>query len=98
LPNTWAHKTQEVSKRGIPDILACMCGVFVALELKDENAKPQTHEALQDHILKEIAQCGGVSAKVTQKTWPPTFKFLSTIAHQQAVHDAVDKAHDDGRH
>jgi hypothetical protein len=47
LPKTYARKIQQVSRRGIPDILACVNGNFVALELKrDAKLKP---DALQEY-------------------------------------------------
>lgn len=46
----------EYTKAGIPDLLCCVNGNFVAIELKAENGK--TSE-LQDHQLSEINNAGG---------------------------------------
>jgi hypothetical protein len=62
LPQVWAVKVQQVGLRGTPDILACVRGQFVALELKrDAKAKIDT---LQVHNLRQIATAGGFAAVV----------------------------------
>lgn len=59
LPNVWFEKVQQVGKRGTPDILACVNGRFVAIELK-KDAKAKV-DRLQEHKLNLIAQSGGMS-------------------------------------
>lgn len=44
------------TKSGIPDILACANGHFLAIEVKAENGKPS---ALQLHHVEKIKQSGG---------------------------------------
>lgn len=44
------------TKSGIPDILACCNGHFLAIEVKAENGKPS---ALQLHHVEKIKQSGG---------------------------------------
>jgi len=46
------------TKSGIPDILACVHGYFVAIEVKAQNG---TVKALQEHHLTEIRIAGGFS-------------------------------------
>ena len=46
------------TKSGIPDILACVNGYFVAIEVKAQNG---TVKALQEHHLTEIRIAGGFS-------------------------------------
>lgn len=59
IPNIWCEKIQQVGKRGTPDILACVNGKFVAIELKkDDKSLP---DKLQQHKLKKIVKAGGVS-------------------------------------
>lgn len=50
----WAGATY--TKNGIPDILACVCGCFIAIEVKAPNGKPSP---LQIHNLKMINNAGG---------------------------------------
>ena len=47
------------SKVGTPDIIACVNGKFVALEVKAENGKPSE---LQLYHLKQITSSGGFGA------------------------------------
>jgi hypothetical protein len=44
-------------KSGIPDILCCIKGKFIALELKAENGKAS---ALQKYNIDKINKCGGL--------------------------------------
>lgn len=44
------------TKSGIPDILACVNGHFLAIEVKSEVGKPS---ALQLHHIEKIKQAGG---------------------------------------
>ena len=46
------------SKVGTPDILACVNGQFVAVEVKAENGKPSE---LQLHHIEQIRKAGGVA-------------------------------------
>jgi len=57
LPNTWFVKIQQAAVHGTPDILACVNGVFVALELKrSENA---SRTKLQQHVGQLVLGAGG---------------------------------------
>lgn len=83
LPCSWFCKIQQRSIRGTPDILGTVCGFFVAIELKDKDARPDpSREKLQDHKLEEIAAAGGIAAKVTQDTWPEVFAQLRKVVEQ----------------
>lgn len=48
----------QFTKAGVPDILACVAGVFVGVELKTEIGKVSE---LQKYNLKKITDSGGVS-------------------------------------
>lgn len=58
LPKTWFFKywAGPYSKAGIPDIIACVNGKFVAIEVKAENGKPS---ALQVRNIELIRASGG---------------------------------------
>lgn len=79
LGKCWNLKTNEKFMRGIPDILACINGRFVALELKDRGAKPQDHEPLQRHTIGLIIDAGGIGHTVNQDTWPEVFETLKLL-------------------
>lgn len=78
LPNTWAHKTQEVAKRGVPDFLVCVNGVFLALELKTETG---TLDPLQEYKLKKIQEANGIAIVATPKNWAWVFRELLDISN-----------------
>lgn len=67
IPGVWAEKIQQVSIKGTPDILACVCGIFFAIELKTDSGKL---EKLQEHKLRLIAKAGGGAMVATPSTWP----------------------------
>lgn len=62
VPQVWCCKVQQVSIKGTPDILMCIAGVFVALELKTDTG---VLSELQKHNLKLINSCGGFGIVLT---------------------------------
>lgn len=60
LPKTWFFKywAGPMSKAGIPDIIACVGGTFVAIEVKGPNGRPSE---LQKRNIRLINECGGIS-------------------------------------
>ena len=74
----WAEKIQQVGKVGTPDILACLKGRFIALELKSTEAEvPSRAQILK---LRKIKKAGGISLLVTPENWPSLRKELAMIA------------------
>ena len=63
-PRCFAWKTHGgmYGTAGIPDIIACMGGRFVALEVKQPGGKPTR---LQEITLGKIREAGGIAAVVT---------------------------------
>lgn len=47
----------RMTRTGVPDILACVNGHFVAIEVKAQNGKPSE---LQVYNIKKIREAGGV--------------------------------------
>lgn len=67
LRHAWFFKSQEVSIRGIPDMIICLGGRFVAIELKrDFRAKA---DALQRYNLNRIAEAGGRAIVASPESW-----------------------------
>lgn len=62
IPEIFFFKTQEVSVRGIPDVLICYRGMFYAWELKVNKNKATE---LQQHVLNNITKAGGIARVVT---------------------------------
>lgn len=55
-PNCWVVKTITSNKKGTPDILACIKGAFVAIEVKRPGGRVTR---LQHYQLDRIQECGG---------------------------------------
>ena len=60
------------TQAGVPDILACVNGHFVAIEVKAENGATSY---LQDHNVAKIKEAGGVAVVVK----PSDFEKLKTL-------------------
>lgn len=82
LKNCWHEKIQQRSIRGTPDILVCLCGLFIALELK----KDSPLEKLQKRKIHYITEAGGLGVVVTPVNWPCVFAMLQRIDAQGRKH------------
>lgn len=73
IPDLWFVKIQMVSVRGIPDLLICHKGRFIAFELKvgDNDLDP-----LQDRILTRINKAGGIALELTPDNYKEVFDEL----------------------
>ena len=76
LQNCYSVKTQELARRGVPDILACIGGKFVAIELKKEDGRV---EPLQAHTLDKIIQSGGMGFVARPSTWQQQLEMLRRL-------------------
>lgn len=61
---------------GIPDIIACVRGHFVALEVKSSTGKTSK---LQDYNLKKINDSGGVALVVNPENWEEVKTYLGNL-------------------
>lgn len=57
----WKEHGGMYGTAGIPDIICCYCGKFVAFEVKTEKGKTT---ALQDSVINKIQKCGGKAVVV----------------------------------
>lgn len=57
-------QAQYISRRGIPDLIACVDGVFVGIEVKMEHGKLT---ALQKHEISCINKAGGTALTIYGK-------------------------------
>ncbi len=73
LESCYVLKTSERARRGVPDLLICLKGEFIAIELKREGAKP---DPLQLHVLKKIAAAHGTSFVAYPSSWDSCFQIL----------------------
>ena len=65
----WTVKTIQCNKSGVPDILCCYKGKFLAFEVKrDEYAKMNETSELQQRTIKQIIGAEGVACVVISVT------------------------------
>lgn len=91
LPGIWFFKTNEMSVRGIPDFIICIHGRFLAIELKAENENQTS--ALQDWVLEQIAEAGGMAIVCCPNTFGQVKKILEKL-HEEAAKETrmyIDK-------
>jgi Holliday junction resolvase len=67
----WAGS--QFTKSGIPDILACVNGYFVGIEVKAQNGKPSE---LQLHNVKKIREAGGFAFVLYPSAFNEFKKFI----------------------
>jgi hypothetical protein len=69
------HGSFIMTKKGVPDLICVVNGVFVGLEIKNEKGKP-TEEQIKN--LGEINACGGLGFVVK----PKDFELLQVCLNQ----------------
>jgi len=57
-PSAWLYKSADRWTSGIPDLIICINGKFMAIELKVGKNKPTR---IQQYVLKKIEKAGGQS-------------------------------------
>ena len=72
------------TKAGVPDILACVEGHFVGLELKASKGKATE---IQLHTLKEIDKAGGIAILLYPQDFD-SFKEMVSIMQEKCFTDA----------
>ena len=68
------------SKVGTPDIIACVNGYFVAVEVKAENGKPSD---LQLYHLEQIRKAGGYSVLLYPKDFEDFKNYCENLLTSQ---------------
>lgn len=66
----------RMTKEGIPDILACVNGYFVGIEVKAQNGRPSP---LQMYHCEQIRKAGGFAFIVYPTGWEQLKKFISDL-------------------
>jgi len=61
----WKEHGGIYGTSGIPDIICCYKGRFIAFEVKQPGNKPTI---LQQQVIKDIIRCGGYALKVDSVT------------------------------
>lgn len=79
LQGTWFFKTQEVSLHGIPDLIICIWGLFIAIELK--RGKKERPDNIQSYTLGQIRKkAHGVTYVAFPENWDEIFEELKNMA------------------
>jgi len=71
---------------GIPDIIGCYCGRFVAIEVKIDSNKPTP---LQTHYIEKIREAGGFAEVVTYVNLKRIYRIQNTETTRQGVIECI---------
>lgn len=83
---TWYVKffANRMTKEGIPDILACINGYFVGIEVKAQNGKPSD---LQLYHCEKIRKSGGFAFILYPSGFDNFKKFVRDLKHESFTRD-----------
>jgi Holliday junction resolvase len=68
--------THGYGRSGVPDIIACVNGHFLAIECKAGSNKPT---ALQVREIERIRRCGGVAVVANEENWEMVRDLVRTL-------------------
>jgi hypothetical protein len=86
LPNSYFFVKEAAALRGIPDIIGCCNGLFVALELKRSAAEARKKTGrivLQKHIIGKMSRANGYALIVHPENADEVLEFLTEQAHKK---------------
>lgn len=72
------------TKKGIPDILACVNGHFIGIEVKAQNGRPSE---LQLHNIKKIRDAGGFAMVLYPSGFPKFKEFITELKKDNFTRD-----------
>lgn len=75
LPLSYWYKANDRTTAGIPDIIGCVRGTFVGIELKVTSKVSK----IQDYTIDKINRAGGVSFVMTPDTFEKDFQLLKRL-------------------
>lgn len=73
----------RMTRKGIPDILACVNGYFVAIEVKASNGKPSD---LQIHNVTKINEAGGVAVILYPEGFEDFKRLIERLLNHEKNH------------
>lgn len=74
------------TKSGVPDILACVNGYFVGIEVKAQNGRPSE---LQLHNIRAIKDAGGFAFVLYPSAYEQFTKFINGLFRDGYDRDAM---------
>ena len=85
VPNSFWFVPPTRSRRGIPDIIGCVGGQFVAIELKRSGARPdKKRETLQEWVCNAIKDAGGLAFfRATPETIDQIIEHLIMLGEEK---------------
>lgn len=89
IKKAWGFKfhADTYTKSGIPDLIYCINGRFVAIEVKKEKGKPSE---LQKRKIQKIIQDGGVAVIVKHSQFEDLKKLLASVEKKPYKNTIVD--------
>ncbi len=85
IPNSYFFVKEAAAIRGISDIIGCVNGTFVALELKRSEAEARKKTGrivLQKHFLKKITDAQGYAILVYPENAEQILRELRALSNQ----------------
>lgn len=76
----------QYTKSGIPDILACVNGYFVGIEVKAQNGKPSE---LQLHNVRKINEAGGFAFVLYPSAFDSFKQFIDSLSREEFDRDQI---------
>lgn len=73
------------TKRGVPDILACINGYFVGIEVKSDAGKPTD---IQLHNVDQIRKSGGYAWVVYPSGWDKLKELINRILDGKSIKES----------
>jgi Holliday junction resolvase len=74
--------THGYGRSGVPDIIACVNGRFLAIECKAGGGKLT---ALQVREIEHIRRCGGVAVVANEENWDMVRPLLRELSSKETV-------------
>ena len=87
MENVYPIKVTQVSMRGVPDLIICVRGHYVAWELKVDGREATD---LQQYVLDEIKGAQGIARTVTPSTLIQHLKELECLAYSVSPQQAQE--------
>lgn len=80
-----------MTRKGVPDILACVNGYFVAIEVKAENGRPSE---LQKYNVRKIRESGGIAVVLYPSQWDKFKDFMLDILMNYPIDESYPRKFD----
>ena len=79
--NVWFVKIQQIAIRGIPDLILCVDGMFMAVELKARNKAKI--DPLQEKTIKDISKARGVAMIISPENRETLFDYIKLLGGKE---------------